>query len=117
MTSPTQRSKAKLIAEGYTVAITERWNQFAHVRQDLFGFADMVAVRIGTTGVLAVQTTSGSNVSARVEKIRNEPRAGIWLACGNRIEVHGWRKVGPRGKRKTWECRVVDSKEFLEIVK
>lgn len=52
---------------------------------------------------IAVQTTSGSNVSARVKKIAAEPRAKLWLQCGNGIEVHGWRKIGKAGQRKTWQ--------------
>jgi hypothetical protein len=105
--TPTQRSLAKLKADNWTVAVVEKWNPWARVRSDLFGFADLLAMS-PTRGILAVQTTSGGNVAARIAKIRNEPRAGIWLASGGRIVVHGWRKVGPRGKRKVWECREVE---------
>lgn len=103
--TPTQRSLAKLRDEGWTVAITERWNSFVKIRQDLFGFCDLLCIS-PSRGFLAVQTTSGSNVSARIAKIQAEPRAGIFLAAGGKIEVHGWRKIGDRGKRKTWQCRV-----------
>jgi hypothetical protein len=105
--TPTQRTLKLLRDRGYTCAITEHWNGWAKVRQDLFGFIDIVAVKDGTVGVLAVQTTSGSNTSARVAKIQAEPRASVWLAAGNKIVVHGWRKVGPRGKAKKWECREI----------
>lgn len=105
MSSPTSRSLELMKARGYTVAITERWNPFAKIRQDLFGFIDLVAIRAGERGVTAIQTTSGSNVSARIAKIRAEARAGIWLAAGNHIVVHGWKKAGAKGKRKTWQCR------------
>ena len=107
MTSPTQRSLKLLRERGYTVQVVERWNSFAHIRQDLFGFIDLVAIRASERGVTAIQTTSGSNVAARMLKIRQEPRAGIWLAAGNRIVIHGWRKAGERGKVKRWECREV----------
>lgn len=107
MTSPTQRSLKKWRDAGWTCAITERWNQFAKVRQDLFGFADLVVIRPAWR-ITAVQTTSGPNLAARIEKIRQEPKAAIWLAAGGRIIVEGWRKVGPRGKRKTWECREIE---------
>lgn len=107
MTSPTQRSLAKLRADGWLVAVVERWNPYAKVRQDLFGFIDLLAIKGNET--LAVQTTSGSNVAARFEKIRNTSAghaAGLWLASPNRrLVIHGWRKAGPRGKRKVWECR------------
>ena len=105
-TSPTQRSLKLLREAGFTVAVTERWNQFAKVRQDLFGFVDLIAMA-PHLGIMAVQTTSGDNASARVAKILNEPRAGIWLASGGKIVVHAWRQVGERGKRKTWQCRSI----------
>ena len=104
--SPTQRSLAKLKAEGWTVAIVERFNIYAKVRQDLFGFIDLVAMR-PTGGIVGVQVTTGSNAAAHVEKIKNEPKAAIWLASCVKIVVHGWRKVGARGKRKLWECREI----------
>jgi hypothetical protein len=31
----------------------------------------------------------------------------IWIGCGNRFVIHGWRKVGERGARKVWKCRKV----------
>jgi hypothetical protein len=106
-TSPTQRSLKLLRDAGYFAAITEHWNQFAHIRQDLFGFCDIVAFK-GYGPVLFVQTTSGTNVSARVAKIVSNDAARAWVQEPNRlIVVHGWRKVGERGKRKLWDCRVV----------
>ena len=107
-TSPTQRSLAKLRAEGWTVRVVEHWNQYARIRQDLFGFGDLIAVKVGVPGATLVQTTTGHNLSARIAKIYGIPEAGIWKAAGNRIVAHGWRKVGERGKRKLWECREVE---------
>lgn len=106
-TSPCQRSLKELRKAGWTCEVTERWNPFAKRRVDLWGFCDVLAMS-PTLGILAVQTTSGPNVSARLEKIKGEPKAAIWLASGGRIVVHGWRKVGARGKRKVWECREVE---------
>jgi len=102
--SPTKRSLAKLRDAGYHVEIVERWNPFARIRQDLLGFADLLALREGQ--ILAVQVTA-AGVSARLEKIRNEPRARLWLSAGGSLEVHGWRLVGKRGERKTYQARVV----------
>lgn len=103
--SPTQRSLKHLRGKGYTVAITEHWCPFSKRRKDLFNFIDLVAIRVGERGVTAIQTTSGTNVSHRMDKIRGCPEAAIWLASGNSILVHGWRKAGDRGKRKTWQLR------------
>lgn len=105
MASPTQRSLALLRKQGYECAITERWNQFARIRQDLFGFIDVLAV---ADRMIAVQTTSGSNVSARVKKIKQVEAARNWLEAGHRIVVHGWRQVGKAGQRKRWEVREVE---------
>jgi hypothetical protein len=103
--TPTQRSLAKLRREGWFVAITERWNPFSKTRQDLFGFIDLLAIR--GDEALAVQTTSGSNVAARISKILALQAFALWASPTRKTVIHGWRKVGPRGKRKVWECREV----------
>lgn len=90
MSSPTQRSLAYLREQGYTAAVVERWNPHARIRQDLFGFVDLVAIRDGET--LAVQACSGSDVSKRVAKIAASEAAPKVRSAGWRIEVHGWRK-------------------------
>lgn len=99
--SPTARSKALLEKEGYKVAIVERWNPHANIRQDLFGFIDLLAIRENET--LAIQTTSYSNVSSRITKIAEHDNVEAVRKAGWRIVVHGWQKKGAR-----WECRVVD---------
>jgi hypothetical protein len=102
--NPTQRSLKKLRSEGWTVAVVEKWNPHARVRQDLFGFADLLAIRGNET--IAIQTTVSSGMAARLVKIRQCKAAALWLACSSRkIVVHGWRKGGARGQRKLWQCR------------
>lgn len=106
--TPTARTLKRLRDQGMMAAVVERWNPYAKIRQDLFGFLDVVAVEPGTQGVLGIQATSGTNVAHRLAKLREEPiasRVEVWLAAGNRLAVIGWRKVGPRGKRKTWKAR------------
>ena len=67
--SPTQRTLEHLRAAGYPlVQVVERWNPRAKVRQDLFGIVDVLAVN--EAGIVAVQTTSASNVAARITKIQ-----------------------------------------------
>lgn len=107
-TSPTKRTLDKLRSEGFQlVEVTERWNAFAKVRKDLFGFIDVLAVR--GDEILAVQATSGDNVSHRFEKMRVLPAVTHWLESASRkLVIHGWRKVGKAGKRKLWECREVE---------
>ncbi len=106
-TSPTQRSLKHLRDQGYTVAVTERWNPFARIRQDLFGFIDLLCFK--GNEILAVQTTSAANISARVAKIRGIQAASLWLESPTRrIVVQGWAKRGERGKRKVWTVREVE---------
>jgi len=94
MSSPTQRTLAYLRKQGYTAVVTERWNQFAKVRQDLFGIVDVLAVKPGET--LGVQCTSYENVSARVNKIADHESTPRLREAGWTLHVHGWTK-GKRG--------------------
>lgn len=103
MTSPTQRTLSLLRKYGYTSYIVEHWNQFARIRQDLFGGIDIVAIKVGQFGVLGIQTTSYSNMSKRVKKLTAIPALKLWVECGNGLEVWGWKKAGKSGKRKLWE--------------
>lgn len=113
MTSPTQLSLKLLREEGYIVAIVEKYNIFSHRRIDLFSIGDLLAVKDNENGCTMIQTTSSSNLSARVHKsvYEKEPynNLKIWLAAGNRFILHGWSKKGPKGKRKLW---TVTKKEF-----
>lgn len=100
--SPTARTLEWLRKEGYTAQVVERWNPYAKVRVDLFGIIDVVALKEGAPGVLGVQATSTSNVSARVTKCQASPHLKLWTGAGNKMEVHGWAKRGGRGERKVW---------------
>jgi GMP synthase-like glutamine amidotransferase len=100
-TSPTQLSLKRLREEGYLCEVVEKWNQFARIRQDLFGFIDIIAISEGQ--ILGVQSTSYSNISARVAKITDHENLPMVRKAGIRIEVHGWRKVKNR-----WEVKIVD---------
>ena len=114
MSSPTARSLDYLRKAGYSACVVEKWVPSGPagfkgpiITRDAFNFGDILAVRVGMPGALLVQTTTGSNAAARVDKIRGIAEAGIWLAAGNQIHVHSWRKRGDRGKRKLWDCVVI----------
>jgi len=87
--TPTQRSLKYLRDEGYLVAIVEHWQPFARIRKDLWGWADLLAIKRGE--VLAVQVTS-EGVANRVAKVTNSETIGRVREAGIRVEVHGWRK-------------------------
>ena len=52
-----------------------------------------------------MQTTSYSNVSARIKKITDHENVGAVRKAGIGIVIHGWHM--PKGKRK-YEVREVD---------
>jgi hypothetical protein len=99
--TPTRRSIALLKERGYVTAIVERWNPWVKIRQDLFGFGDVLALGEGV--VLIVQTTSGSNLSKRVDKIKAHDNYAAVRNSGMKIVVHGWRKL-----KDGWACREVN---------
>src|SRR5258708_34076306 len=90
--SPTQRSLKHLREAGYLCQVTEHWNQWARVRQDLFGFIDILAIRDGE--ILAVQACIRSDVSTRAAKIDNHHNVGAARKAGIRTHVRAWGTLG-----------------------
>jgi hypothetical protein len=107
--TPTARSLAKLRADGWLADKVER--REGPNSHDLFGIADILAIRLDTSGsfrhdLLLVQATTAPNVSARIRKIADNPNIGTIREAGIRIEVWGWKP--PTKRRRTWDCRIVD---------
>jgi hypothetical protein len=100
--SPTTRSLALLREQGYTVAVVEKWNPHAKIRQDLFGFIDILAIKRGET--LAVQATA-AGVSARLKKINDSELLPKVREAGWTIQIWGWTKSAKTGK---YVLRVID---------
>jgi hypothetical protein len=92
--SPTQLTLRQLKADGWLAAVVEHWNPHARVRNDLFGFIDVLAIRPGET--LAVQATSAPNTASRVRKIAEHPNIAAVREAGWQIEVWGWAKKSGR---------------------
>ena len=90
--SPTSLTLRYLREQGYTAEVTEKWNPHARIRHDLFGIIDVLALRGSET--LAVQTTSASNVPARIRKIAESEHIAAIRDAGWTVHVHGWKKVG-----------------------
>lgn len=90
-TSPTQRSLKHMRSLGYVCAIVEKWNPHARIRQDMFGFIDIVCVK--DEDIVGVQACSGAggDSAARVRKIAEHEN---WpLICkAFRVVVQSWRK-------------------------
>lgn len=100
--SPTVRSLALLRSRGYLAEVVEKRLPHCFITKDLFGFIDILAIRRGE--VLGVQTTSGDNVSHRIEKIAESETVGRVREAGISIHVHGWRK----NAAGEWVCREED---------
>jgi hypothetical protein len=101
--SPTQLSLAHLRKTCDAVQVVEKWNPHARIRQDLFGFVDILALDGEET--IAVQSTSWANVSSRARKIAESPLVGAVRDAGWRIIIHGWRK---NTKTNRYEMKELD---------
>jgi hypothetical protein len=108
--TPTARSLEALRERGCLAAVVEKWNAHARIRQDLFGFGDILAIEPGRPGVLIVQACIADDITKRLEKLQTEPvaeRVRRVLEAGNRVLIMGWAKRGARGKRKVWTLREI----------
>lgn len=97
--TPTQRSLKLLRDEGWTAEVVERWNPHARIRQDLFGFADVVAIKPDHMPMLVQVTSTGW--ASRIKKIVSLEAARLAMRGGFAIEVHGWRKLKSNKDRYT----------------
>ena len=100
MKSTTARSLELLRAEGYEPEVVEKYNAFSKRKNDLFGMFDILAIHKLTGDVMAVQTTTVTNISSRINKIIASAHLGLIRKAGWTIQVHGWRKVKNR-----WQAR------------
>ena len=108
MVNPTERTLKRLRDHGYQVAVVERWNMHARIRQDLFGWCDIVAIREDLPGVLGIQACRASHSLNRFSKIIQVPALRVWLKSGNRAEVWGWAKGERCWKVKRRNVRLED---------
>lgn len=99
--SPTQLTLRELRKDGYLAYVVEHWNHHAKIRQDLFGFIDVLGVKRDST--IAIQATSYTNVRNRVKKIQEHDNINKVREANWQIEVWGWHKVKNR-----WVFRRVD---------
>ena len=98
--------------------IVERWLAHAGphgVRQDLFGFIDIIALAPGTgknIGIIGIQSC-GNSFAEHYRKITNSDcteNVIHWLSAGGRCELWAWRKVKVKrgGKAMRWAPRVAE---------
>ena len=105
--TPTQRTLRELRERGCICGIVERFNQHAGpfgLRQDLFGFIDIIALY--PDSIVGIQSC-GQSFSEHFKKIVENEVAPEWLKHG-RIELWAWRKVKRvrGGKAMIWRPKV-----------
>lgn len=91
-TSPTARSLKWLRDKGFSAQVVEKYNMFAHVRIDLFGCIDIVAIHPELNGVTGVQSTTSSHLQDHIKKSVAIPELKLWLIAGNSFMIQVWRK-------------------------
>jgi len=81
---------------GYIAEKVEQWIPHTSIRKDLFGFADIIAIKDGLHGVFAIQSTTKGLLQAHCEKAMEECGVAlrIWLEGGNWFVIHGWSDKG-----------------------
>jgi predicted TIM-barrel fold metal-dependent hydrolase len=110
--SPTQRTLAAQRELGRHVGVVERFNRFAGthgIRQDLFGFIDLIALD-PVEGIIAIQSC-GQDFAGHIRKMTEERNEAMydWLKHAP-CELWGWRKVKLKrgGKAVRWKPRIAD---------
>ena len=98
----TKRTLDKMRKEGYLCQVVETFNRYAGVKNDLFGFIDVLCVK--ENEVLGIQTTSISNMNARIEKILTHKNYLPVKKSGIKILVQCFAKKTVN-KRIIWECK------------
>jgi len=96
----------------------ERWNPYAGkfgIRQDMFGFIDLVALYPGNPGyIAAIQSTSGLCHSEHRRKILEDciENATAWCKASGKIYLISWTKklLHRGGKARRWVPRVEEIK-------
>ncbi len=94
--SPTEKAIKVLKRLGYAPQVVERWNPYAKIRQDAWGFIDIIALAPGRSP-LYLQVTSWDNALARAKKIVESALARPVIESRSaRVEVWGFREVQSR---------------------
>mgnify|MGYP000403390693 CR=1 FL=1 len=115
MPSPTQLTLKALRSLGWHAQVVERYIAPIKIRKDLFGFIDILSfdgfeARLpspNSRGVLGVQACRGKHVEDRWRKAKDLMEFADWISSPyRRFQIWGWRKMGARGKRKTWKGRI-----------
>lgn len=102
--SPTSRSKKMLEADGYQVWVVEQTIRIPGrtFKRDLFNGFDLLCVKDSET--LAVQSSTLSNIGARVKKLAENKYIPHLRKAGWVMKCHGWRLL----KKSGWTPKIID---------
>jgi hypothetical protein len=112
-TKAVQRSLKYLRDNGWQAAVVERWlpprgSMKFGVRQDVWGFGDILACRHRPGRIALVQTFPLARWKDHAAKLADIPELTKWQAAGGVVLLHGWAlkpKDGKRGAKKVWTLR------------
>jgi len=108
--SAVPRTLKALRDEGLSPWVVESYNAFSGKRNDMYGFADIIAIDSDLT--LGVQVC-GQDFSSHVTKLTVERAAEVmaWLECPSRkVLLVGWRKLKAKrgGKAMVFKPRIME---------
>ena len=99
MKKPVTRTLEYLTDRGWLAGRCDR--DVARISHDLYGFADIAAVKRTNPGTLYIQCTSASNHAARRKKLQSLREAVlICVASGNQVEVWSWKDNSDEPRRE-----------------
>lgn len=122
-TKAVQRSLKRLREEGWQAAVVEKWipprgEMKFGVRQDVWGFGDILACRCAPPGtalrpgkireIALVQAFPLTRWKDHLNKILNLDEFHRWKECDGITIIDGWAlkpKDGVRGAKKEWTLR------------
>lgn len=87
---------------GWTFHRVEVANAWGAVNQDMWKCIDYLCCRPGD-GIVLVQVTSPTNISAHFKKIKDAPEIPEWLKSGGKVELHIWSQEN--GKGSPWNLQ------------
>lgn len=101
--SPTQRSLKLLRGNGYLCWIVEQTIRIPGrtFKRDLFNAFDIIGIKDSET--IAVQTTTLSNLGARITKLSSNEFIPHLRKAGWTLKAHGWREL-----KTGWQAKIVD---------
>ena len=109
--TPDQLTRKYWGDKGYLPVRVEKWVLYPQPRRsDFLGTFDYLC--LGTNEIIAVQTTTLTNFSARKRKMLGSKALGIWFKTGQKSILQVWGKKSGRWYDKTVEFTMKDWEEY-----